>query len=155
MRNLFFSICFGLFAFAGNAQNSNPELELYQSIFNSEKRVMVTEYMNLSEAQSVSFFSVYDAYEADRVELGKQRITLLQKYADNYEKMTDESAAELLKDANSFYGKLEKNKAKYSKKMSKAVSAKKALQWLQFEEYLDRVIGLSIMENVPFVGEYN
>lgn len=155
MRNVIIALCLGLFVFAGKAQNSTTELELYQSIFNSEKKVMVIEYMNLTETQSAPFFEVYNAYEVARADLGKQRISLLQKYADNYEKMTNESAAELLKDANSFYGKLEKNKAKYSKKMSKAIGAKKALQWLQFEEYLDRVIGLSIMENVPFVGEYN
>ena len=155
MKRIILAMCLGLFVVGGKAQSSTTELELYQSIFNSEKKVMVTEYMNLNETQSVSFFEVYNAYEADRAELGKQRILLLQKYAETYEKMSDESATELLKDANSFYGKLEKNKAKYSKKMSKAVGAKKALQWLQFEEYLDRVIGLSIMENVPFVGEYN
>ena len=155
MNNVILVLCLGLFVFTVKAQNSRTEIELYQSVFNSEKKVMVTDYMQLTEAQSAPLFEVYDAYEAARSELGRQRISLLQKYADNYEKMTEESAAELLKDANSFYGKLEKNKAKYSKKMSKAVGAKKALQWLQFEEYLDRVIGLSIMENVPFVGEYN
>lgn len=155
MKKIITALCIGLFAFSGEAQNATTELELYQSIFNSEKKVMVTEYMNLNETQSARFFEIYNAYEVARADLGKQRISLLGKYASNYEKMTDESAAELLKDAHSFYGKLEKNKAKYSKKMSKAVGAKKALQWLQFEEYLDRVIGLSIMENVPFVGEYN
>ena len=155
MRNAILFLCLGVFVFTTNAQSSSSELELYQSIFNAEKKVLVTDYMNLTEAQSAPFFEVYNAYETVRSELGKKRISLLQKYAENYEKMTDESAAELLKDANSFYSKLGKNKAKYSKKMVKAVGAKKALQWLQFEEYLDRVIGLSIMENVPFVGEYN
>lgn len=154
MKKVMITFCFGFFAFAGMAQNSTTELELYRSIFNSEKKALVTEYMNLTETESASFLEVYNAYEATRADLGKKRISLLQKYADSYERMTDESAAELLKDAHSFYGKLEKNKAKYSKKMSRAVGAKKALQWLQFEEYLDRVIGLSIMENVPFVGEH-
>lgn len=155
MRKLVLVAFIGFFTFATKAQDNTSEIELYQSVFNSEKKVMVTEYMQLTETQSPAFWEVYNAYEEARSELGKKRISLLQKYAENYEKMTDASAAELLNDANSFYGKLGKNKAKYSKKMAKAVGSKKALQWLQFEEYLDRVIGLYIMENVPFVGEYN
>ncbi len=155
MKKAMLIFCLSFFAFGAKAQSSKVELELYQSIFNSEKKVMVTEYMNLSQEQNASFFEVYNAYEVTRAKLGKQRISLLQKYAANYEVMTNESAEELLKDATSFYSKLEKNKAKYSKKMAKAIGAKNALQWLQLEEYLDRVIGLSIMENVPFVGEYN
>jgi hypothetical protein len=153
MKKTMLVICLSFSVFSAPSQSI--EKELYQSIFSSEKKQMVAEYMNLSEDQSQLFWEVYNAYEEKRAELGKKRISLLQKYAENYEKITEETAAELLNDANSFYGKLEKNKAKYSKKMAKAVGAKKGLQWLQFEEYLDRVIGLTILENVPFVGEYN
>ena len=117
--------------------------------------MMIIEYMKLSETESTAFWDVYNAYEADRSELAKERVKLLQDYVNDYEKMTDESAAALLKRANSFSGKLDKLKAKYSNKMAKAVGAKKALQWAQFETYLDRVIGLYIMESLPFVGQYN
>ncbi|MCT4624788.1 MAG: hypothetical protein N4A46_14300 [Schleiferiaceae bacterium] len=155
MRKFLALTAFISFALFSKGQNMASELELYQSVFSSEKKMMIVEYMQLSDDQNAAFWDVYNAYEASRAELGKQRFQMLQDYANGYESMTDESAGELLKRANSFAGKQDKLKSKYSKKMVKAIGAKKALQWMQFESYLDRVIGLYIMESLPFVGEYN
>lgn len=151
MKKLIFAL-FAFYSIASVAQN-NSEIELYQSLFKTEKKALVLEYMSLSESESTAFWPIYNAYEVQRSELGKQRITLLQKYADVYESMTDEDASALLKQNNSFQSSQLKLKNSYTKKMQKAVGAKRAMQWLQLEMYLERQIGLYVMENVPFIGE--
>lgn len=141
--------------FNTQAQDLESEVELFQSIFNTEKKAMVADFMALNDEQGKAFWEIYNDYEAERKELGKQRINLLQRYADSYEKMNDESADALMKDFVKMQNSISKVKQKYAKKVSKAIGAKKALQFIQFEEYLDRAIGMYIMNNVPFVGEYN
>ena len=92
-------------------------------------------------------------YEAQRSEMGKVRIDLLKKYADLYDTMTDEDAADLLQQNAKFQSTMLKIKQRYTKRITKSLGAKKAMQWLQLENYLDRQIGLYIMDNVPFIGE--
>ena len=140
---------------AVNAQTSTSEIEMYQSMFNMEKKAMIAEFMDLNDEQSTLFWDIYNAYEAERSELGKQRIELLNNYADQYETMNDESAATLLADAMKQQSSRLKVRDKYTKKVKKALGAKKAAQFYQFENYIDRAIAMYITNNIPFVGEMN
>lgn len=153
MKNLFVILFVAGLSSSVWAQDVTSEIELFQSVFNMEKKAMVAEFMALNDEQSIAFWEVYNAYETERSILGKQRIELLQRYADKYENMNDESAAGLLKDFIKLQSSMLKVKQKYTNKVSKAIGAKKGLQFIQFEEYLDRAVGMFIMNNVPFVGE--
>lgn len=155
MKKLFTALAIAIFGISGFAQDLTTEIEMYQNVFNAEKKVMVAEFMALNENESPAFWEVYNAYQDERAKLGKSRLDLLQRYADSYAAMNDESAAPIFSDYLSLQKSILKIKQKYAKKMSKSLGAKRAVQFIQFEDYLDRAIGLYIMENVPFVGELN
>jgi len=154
MRKLLLGALMSVFMINANAQGSS-EMEMFQSIFSSEKKMLVVEFMNLSEAEASLFWDVYNAYEVERSELAKRRWEILKKYAEIYDTMDDENAEPLLKESMSLHMATLKLKNKYTKKMIKAVGAKKAAQWIQLENYLDNEISIYIMDNVPFVGELN
>ena len=42
------------------------------------------------------FWTTYDEYEAERKTLGKNRVALLEKYAETYEGMTDVQTDEMM-----------------------------------------------------------
>ena len=85
------AICF-VFAVATQAQSTKDEVTLVQSAFGMTKQQMVKDFMKLTEAESASFWTIYDEYEATRKEIGKKRIANIEVYAKNYAKLSDANA---------------------------------------------------------------
>ena len=74
------------------SQSAKEEVDLVQAAFGMEKKQVVADFVNPSDTQKDAFWQLYDAYETERKELGKQRIELLNQYADQYLTMTSEQA---------------------------------------------------------------
>ena len=138
---------------ASFAQQSKDELAVVQNMYGIEKRKLVSDYMQIPEAQSAAFWSIYDKYEAERKELGAKRFELIGQYADNYKNLTDEKADEIAKGIlknNADYDKLHES---YYGKVKKVTSAITAAKFMQMEIYLQGEIRNEISENIPFIGE--
>jgi hypothetical protein len=136
-----------------SAQSNTEEIELFQSIFGMEKKAIVSEFLQFDDSAYETFWGIYDAYETDRKELGKNRINLLKNYAENYDQLTDQKIDELMADMIRQKSNLDKLVNKYYKKIKKSVGSKPAAQFLQIENYFLSAVRLSIFESIPFIGE--
>jgi hypothetical protein len=143
-------LCASMFTFG---QVQEGDIKIFQQLFGTEKAAMVKQYMNLTPQQDSLFWKVYDAYEAQRLELGKRRIRLVENYANSIMSLSADKATEMVNEANAIDVEFKKLQKTYYKKMSKTIGEVKAAQFYQFEGYLNNVINLSIQENIPFVGE--
>lgn len=137
------------FAFAG-AQTNKEEVELMQAAFGMDKKAVVAEFVKVDAAQKDGFWKLYDEYETSRKELGKKRIELLNKYAENYDKMTNEFADSWTKEVLTLGEKTDDLLVSYYNKVKKATNPIVALQFYQIEGYILSVIRASILESVPF-----
>lgn len=144
---LFLAIVFA--AALVQAQSNNEEIELVQSVFGMEKKAIINEFVKVDAAQKDVFWQLYDEYEAKRKEIGKERITLLNEYAENYDKLNNETAAAWTKKVITMGGKANKLIVTYHKKISKAINPVVALQFFQVEEYILSGIRVSILEELP------
>jgi hypothetical protein len=156
MKKLFFVVVAMLMmAPVVNAQSNAEEVDFFQSIFGSEKKEMVASFINLDGAAKDAFWANYDLYEAERKSLGKERIALLEKYAREYEGMTDEqtdmTVAEIMKLGNA----TDKLIVTYYKKIKKTSGSKAAAQFYHLENYFLSGIRLSILESIPVIGEFD
>lgn len=136
------------------AQQPTPdEIQLIQSAYGMEKRAIVEQYMKVSEGEKDNFWKLYEEYEVARKAYGQKRVKNIVDYANNYATLTDEKAAELAK--ASLANQMEFTKLQQStfNKMSKAMTAKRAAQFMQLESYLENVIRLKISDGIPFIGE--
>lgn len=148
---LFFAVfCFSVYTFA---QVQEGDIKILQQYYGTEKAVLVKDFMDLNARQDSAFWPVYNAYESERLELGKRKIKLIDDYVNNLMTLTDEKATQLVKEANSIDVAFKKLQLTTNKKMTKAIGAIKAAQFYQFENYLNNVINLGISNNLPFVGE--
>ena len=73
-------------------QSNTEEVDLMQAAFGMGKKDIVSAFVNPSASQSEAFWTLYDEYETQRKVLGKERIALLEQYAQQYETMTSEQA---------------------------------------------------------------
>ncbi|MGG7035065.1 MAG: hypothetical protein ACI7YS_07725 [Flavobacterium sp.] len=148
---LFLALVFSTAIFAQSTMKE--DVEILQSVYGKSKLQLVNEYMNLPETQKAAFMSIYDKYEIERKELGKEKVRLLDEYAKNYVSLTEEKADELAKETlknNLNYQKLYSN---YYGKFKKVIGSLDAAKFLQLENYLQTTIQLEIQNSVPFIGE--
>jgi len=134
-----------------NAQTNKDEIDYMQSIFGMEKKAAIAEFLNIGS--DAFFWTLYDAYETERKELGKKRLDLLEKYANNYVDMPDVITDQLISDIQTQRKSLDKLIDTYYKKMKKESGSKVAAQFYQFENYILARIRLEVLDSVPFIGE--
>jgi Spy/CpxP family protein refolding chaperone len=99
------------------AQSANEEVDLIQSLYGMEKKEIVADFITLQGTQKDEFWKLYDAYEMERKELGKERINLLEDYAMHYGTLDDAKTDELINKMISLGAKNDKLIATYYKKM--------------------------------------
>ena len=153
MKKITFLIAFIAVAIFANAQSNTEEVDFYQSIFGMGKKAVVADFLNIQESDQ--FWTLYDAYEAERKELGKDRIQTLAYYAQNYDNMNDAKADEIIKSMISLRNANDKLMDKYYKKIKKTSGTKVAAQFFQLEAYFLSEIRSSIMEQIPFIGAFD
>ena len=133
------------------SQSNKEEVDLVQAAFGMDKKAVVADFVQPSAAQKDAFWKVYDEYETQRKELGKQRIKLLEQYADQYQKMTSEQADAWTKKVIALQQKTDALIATYYEKVKKVTDGVVATQFYQIENYILTAIRAEILEAVPFL----
>jgi hypothetical protein len=136
------------FAFA---QSNKEEVDLIQAAFGMDKKAALAEFIQLSDTQKDAFWKLYDEYETQRKELGKQRVTLLEQYAKQYNTMTSEQADAWTKKVMDLQKKTDNLIAAYYTKVLKISDGIVATQFYQFENYVLVAIRAQILSEIPFV----
>jgi hypothetical protein len=135
------------------AQSNTEEIDFIQSIYGMEKKVIVEEFVQPKSENRVPFWEVYDAYEVERKELGKERIKLLEEFAGEFETMTNEQSEAWMKKVIALARKQNKLVVTYYKKAMKVTSPIVAMRFYQLEAYLLTAIRYEILDVIPFVEE--
>jgi hypothetical protein len=141
------------FAQTSNAQSNKEETEFMQSIFGMEKKAIVAEFLKIDSSNP--FWVLYDEYETKRKELGKERLNVLSAYVENYDNLADDKYDEVVASMISLRKSNDKLVDSYYKKIKKASGAKIAAQFFQLENYFLSEIRSSVMEGIPYIGEFD
>ena len=126
---------------------------MIQAIFGMEKKELYSEYITAKGPVADNFWALYDEYEMKRKALGKSRINLLQQYAENYDTHSPEQLDKMMNDLIKQKSSVDKLINQYYRKIRSSAGSKAAAQFLQMENYILAATRLTIMENIPFIGE--
>jgi hypothetical protein len=133
------------------SQSNKEEVDLIQAAFGMDKKAAVAEFVKPSASQKDAFWKLYDEYETQRKELGKQRITLLEQYANQYKTMTSEQADAWSKKVMDLQKKTDNLIITYYGKIKGISDGIVATQFYQIENYILVVIRAQILDAIPFV----
>ena len=126
-------------------------MQILQEKIKADKKLLVSENMQLTEKEAKAFWPVYDSYQKDIGKVNERLLKLIDEYAQNYETMTDQTAQSL----TNKYLALESERVKllqsYVPKISKAVGSKKAARYLQLENKISAVVKFELAANIPLV----
>jgi hypothetical protein len=153
MKKLVLAFSFVMFVIAGMAQTNKDDLQILQATFGKEKAELVKAYMKIPTEQDAAFWSLYDQYEESRRALGKEKVALIEEYANNYESLDDKKAADLMNKKLKITDSYTKMQKKYYDSFAKLIGGRQAAKFFQLEDYLENIIRLSIQESIPFIDE--
>lgn len=135
----------------GSLYSQEAYLELLRSDLRTQKVALVTEAMELTDAQSEVFWPIFRKYDAELAALNDQRIALIKDYAQNFDKMTDAKADELTKQVFSLLGKRLKLQEEYYQQFSKALNPVLAARFMQVERQINALVDLQIASELPLI----
>jgi hypothetical protein len=151
MKKYILIVAASLLASFTYAQSNKEEVDLVQAAFGMDKKAAVAEFVKPSATQKDAFWKLYDEYETQRKELGKQRIALLEEYAKKYASMTSDQADAWTKKVMELQKKTDNLITTYYGKVKGVSDGIVATQFYQVENYILSVIRASILDAVPFV----
>ncbi|WP_075604019.1 hypothetical protein [Saccharicrinis aurantiacus] len=156
MKKLLFIALFLIGAAGVNFAQSTfdkAEIELYQSIYGMEKKAVLQNFLKIEDSKTEAFWTLYDAYELQRTEIGKQWISLLYQYVESHDNITDEELKAAMSSSMKTRDKMDKLQKSYFKKISKSVGLKTASQFYQLENYFESLLNIMIVESLPYINE--
>ena len=119
----------------------------------ADKKLLVAANMGLTESEAKGFWPVYDAYQKDLMAINKRIAVLIDSYATDYQSntLTDEKAKKLTTELVAIQ-KAEANlSASYVPKLSKVLSAKQVLRYLQIENKIRAAVKYELAAEIPLV----
>ena len=133
------------------SQSNKEEIDLVQAAFGMDKKAAVADFVKPSAQQKDAFWKLYDEYETQRKELGKQRIEILNQYADHYLDMTSAQADAWTIKVIALQKKTDNLIVTYYGKIKLVSNAIVATQFYQIEYFILTGIRMKLLQNVPFV----
>jgi hypothetical protein len=128
-------------------------LEIIHEKLKADKKLIVSNYMELTEAEAKRFWPVYDDYQRDLQKINERLQSMLQSYAADYrnKSLTDEKAKKLLDEWIAIEQDEVKRRTGFAPKVIKALPAKKAARYLQIENEYRMLIKYDLAATVPLV----
>jgi hypothetical protein len=134
-----------------DAANLRTFVELARSDIRTQKALIISKNLTLTDDEAVEFWPLHREYELELGKLQDERLELIKRYATQYQSMTDADATKLAGDVFDLEGKRIDLKRKYFKKFSKVVPPLKAARFFQIENQLNMVLDLQIAAALPLI----
>jgi Lhr-like helicase len=129
----------------------DSSMEALREKLRADKRYVVAQHMDLTEAEAAGFWPLYDEYQKGLAQINRRIATLTSTYVDAHDKapISDEVARKLLKDHWEIEASelaLEKH---YIGKMKKVLPMHKVFRYAQLENKVRAVIRYELAASIP------
>ena len=132
-------------------ENLRAYVELMRADVMAQKVAFITELMEFTDVEDKAFWPIYREYDVELSKINDERVSGIEEYARNYEKVTDALADKLATKALELESRRTALKQKYYARFKSALSPKTAARFLQVENQLLMIIDLQIAAALPIV----
>ncbi len=149
---LFFLSITSIFAQEFNKEDFNSYyIELLRSDIKFQKKFIVSETMNFSEEDASVFWPIYKEYEIELDKLGDKRLANIKDFAENYKKMTDLKADEIINQAFNYQEERLKLKRNVYNQIKEKLNPSTAAKFIQLEHQIQLIVDLKINAEIPLI----
>lgn len=133
----------------------DPATQAVRQDIRTHRKQVTAQNLTLTPDEAAKFWPLYEQYIQETIGINDARWSLMKDYSANYDKMTDELAAEYMKKSAAIDQQLVALREKYVPMFEKVVSVQKTARWYQIDRRLDLMINLQLSGMVPMVDLSN
>jgi hypothetical protein len=141
-----------LMAFACPAISQDKPAGTMESLreqIKADKKLLVTENMQLTDSEAKAFWPVYEQYQAELFLLRTRTVKLIKDYAEAYDKMTNATAKKLLDESMTIEMLRQKLNKAYLPKFRKALPDAKVMRYYQIENKINAALYYELAGSIP------
>ena len=140
-------------AVAAQADKPASNMGILADKVRADKKLIVANNMQLTEAEAKKFWPVYKAYQTDLGKLNEKIAAMILAYAKDYnsDSLTDKKAKKLINYAIAVDEADAKLKRTYLPKVTKVLPMKKAARYFQIESKIRAIIRYELAGEIPLV----
>ena len=132
---------------------ATSNMEILRQKVKADKKLLVAQNMQLTDAEAKAFWPVYDAYQDDLQKINQRAGKAIAEYADAYNKgpVPSETAKKLLNEALAIEEAELKLERAYVPKLEKALPAAKVARYVQIENKIRAAVRYELADAIPLV----
>ena len=128
-------------------------MEIVLEKIRADKKLLIAENMELTEAEANGFWPVYEQYQDELFLLRARVEELIKDYAEAYEKMTNDTARDLLDENMTIETLALKLRQAYLPKFREVLPEVKVVRYYQIEDKINAVLIYELARNIPLMKE--
>jgi hypothetical protein len=105
--------------------STDQDIDLLRKDIRSQKKQIVAANLQLTDAEAVKFWPIYDQYTAELVKINDAKYAAIKDYATNYATLTDDQAVSLIRQILGVDQSVAQLRLKYVPIVGKVISGKK------------------------------
>jgi hypothetical protein len=136
-----------------DASQASPDdfVDLLRKDIRSQKKQIIAENMELSDAEAEKFWPVYDQYAGELSKIYDVKLALLNDYAGNYNSMTGEQAENYIRKRAEVEQSIMQLRLKYMPTFRKVLSGRETALFYQLDWRLGLAIDVQLIQ-VPLIN---
>jgi len=130
---------------------STKDLDLLRKDLRSQRKQLIAANLSLTDPEATKFWPVYDQYVSELIAINDKKFSLIQDYADNFGKLTNEQSLLFIRqwlDADIATAQL---RQKYVPIVSKVLDGKKSATFFQLDRRIAMMMELQVSSQMPLV----
>ena len=130
---------------------SDQDLNLLRQDIRSQRKQLIASNLNLTDQEATKFWPVYDQYVSELITINDKKFGLIQEYADNYGKLTNEQSLTFIRRWLDSDIEVAQLRQKYVPIVSKVLDGKKSATFFQLDRRIAMMIELQLSSRMPIV----
>jgi len=130
---------------------SDRDLDLLRKDLRSKRKQLIASNLSLTDTEATKFWPIYDQYISELILINDKKFGLIQEYADNWGKLTNEQSLSVIRrwlDADIEIAHL---RQKYVPIVSKVLDGKKSATFFQLDRRIAMMLELQVSSQMPLV----
>jgi hypothetical protein len=145
----FFIVCALVISPVMAQEKPADTMEIVREKMQADKKLLVAEAMGLTESEAKAFWPVYESYQKDLAKLNIRMAKVIDDYAANYGKLSNETAQKLLAEYLSIRGDHESLLKSYVPRFNEALPGNKVFRYYQIENKIRAAVDYELAINIP------
>ena len=134
---------------------SDQDLNLLRKDLRSQRKQLIAANLRLTDTEAAKFWPVYDQYVTELIAINDKKFAIIQDYADNWGKMTNEQSLLFSRQWLDMDIETAQLRQKYVPIVSKVLDGKKTATFFQLDRRIAMMIDLQVSSQMPLVQEQN